>query len=79
MAKTNPAWGTPKKVRTRKHKKDGSHETVFREISYQPKKLTKGLKRQIRRVMAQNPAEAERQMQILGVKASHVAKKASKR
>lgn len=39
-----------------------------------PQKLTKGLKRHLRKVAAQNPQEAERQLSMVGASMSQIEK-----
>lgn len=71
-------WGDVHKVKKRNDKKD-PRKFVEVEVSHRPKKLTKGLKRQLRRLLEQNPNEAHRQMAIIGCTEQQVAKSKGRR
>jgi hypothetical protein len=77
-SKARPPWGEVRTVKKRTDRKNPNKVTLH-EISFQPKALTKGMKRLLRRDLRQNPQEAHRKMVLLGVTEAQIAKKKAKR
>lgn len=70
-------WGASVMKMGPRPKKPTPGQTVpVVEITFKPTKVTKGLKRQLLTQLRQNPVEAHRQMEILGVTEASLHRKA---
>ena len=77
--KSKPPFGHVRTAKKRVTDPKTKKVTVVEHTwDFQPKKLTKGLKRQIRRLLETNPAEADRQMALVGATRSQIEKKAKR-